>query len=313
MEKFETYPLISVVIPTYNRVQLLLKAIGSVLSQSYSNIEVIIVDDGSTDWTKRAILSIEDPRLIYHEIPHSGHIGKVRNAGAAIAKGEWLAFLDSDDMWTPRKLEWQMESIRDSGKRWCYGKFELMDEHGKTIPPKVGVYKPASGWVAEQLLTNEVAVVICTLLLEKKLFDEISGFSTDNRLAFRGDYEFALRLALKEQAVALPNTLVRVLEHEGRSTRSLEYAYENSLVPYSIFLEEQHDDKLKRIARKRRAWLLSEAAVNRSARGNLRMAFTQLSGSIRYDGWRHWFSALYRSVKAMVTGKKQLVNPTPTN
>ena len=236
----EINPLITVVIPTYNRASLVLKAIGSVLNQTYTNLELVIADDGSTDRTKQTILSLEDPRIKYIELPHTGKIGKVRNAGVAAGKGEWVAFLDSDDEWKSRKLELQIEKIKQTGKRWCYGKFELMDEAGNTVPAKTGIYRPVSGWVAEKLLTNEVAVVICTLLVERKLFDETGGFNTDDRLAYRDDYEFAIRLSLKEEAAALPEVLVRVLEHAGRGTNSIEHAHERSIAPYTVFLEQNH-------------------------------------------------------------------------
>ncbi len=280
------------------------------LSQTYSNLELIIADDGSTDWTKKAVLSLEDPRIRYLELPHTGNTGKVRNAGAAEGKGEWIAFLDSDDIWVPRKLELQIQKIKETGKRWCYGKFELMDETGMTIPPKAGAYRPVSGWVAEQLLTNEVAVVICTLLVERKLFEETGGFNADERMAYRDDYEFAIRLAMKEEAVALPEVLVHVLEHPGRVTHSILHSHEKSMMPYAFFLQQNHDQKLMKIAKRRQAWLLSEAAVTRSATGDRRVAWNQLVKAAGDDNWRHWLSAVYRSFKASFSGRKHLPKTT---
>ncbi|HEV7782240.1 MAG TPA: glycosyltransferase, partial [Chitinophagaceae bacterium] len=213
MEKVESYPLITVVIPTYNRASLIKKAIGSVLVQTHTNLELIIADDGSADDTKEVVSSVNDPRIKWIGLPHTGHIGKVRNAGALAGKGEWIAFLDSDDEWLPGKLQCQVEALRTTGHRWCYTNFELMNEKGITVVPKAGSYHPHSGRITGKLLTNEATVVVCTLLVEKKLFDSAGGFSTDERLAWRGDYEFALRLSLKEEVTALPGILVRILEH----------------------------------------------------------------------------------------------------
>ena len=85
-------------IPTYNRIALLQKAILSVIGQTYDNWELIVVDDGSTDDTARVIRSMEDPRITIIEVPHCGHIGNLRNTGAWAGRGMWIAFLDSDDV-----------------------------------------------------------------------------------------------------------------------------------------------------------------------------------------------------------------------
>jgi glycosyltransferase involved in cell wall biosynthesis len=281
-----------------------LKAIESVLSQTYPHIELIVADDGSTDKTREAILSLTDPRIKYLELPHTGHIGKVRNAGVAAGKGEWIAFLDSDDTWLSQKLELQLKKLKESGRRWCYGGFELVNEAGATLPPRAGRYKPVSGSITTALLTNEASVIICTILADRKLFEETGGFNTNERLAYRGDYEFALRLSKKAEAVALPDVLVKVLEHPGRVTHSLADAHERSVVPYDIFLEEETDAGLRKIAKRRRAFLLSEAAVQRAAGGQYAVACRQLGRSIGTDHWRHWCSALYRSFRNSIQKRK---------
>src|ERR1700750_1510306 len=101
-------PLVTVVIPTYNRLTLVQQAIASVIAQTYSNWELIIVDDGSDDGTREDIISMNDPRIKLLTKPHVGNIAFLRNAGVDEGSGEWLAFLDSDDLWLPRKLETQL-------------------------------------------------------------------------------------------------------------------------------------------------------------------------------------------------------------
>ena len=108
------HPLISVVIPTYNRVTLLQKSVSSIVAQSYSNWELVVVDDGSTDGTADFIRGMGDPRISVLEMPHSGHIGGLRNIGVQAGSGEWIAFLDSDDVWMPNKLELQLEALAKS-------------------------------------------------------------------------------------------------------------------------------------------------------------------------------------------------------
>lgn len=281
------------------------KAISSVLSQTYQRFEIIIADDGSTDDTPQMIGKLNDDRILHLPLPHTGHIGKIRNAGATAGKGEWIAFLDSDDQWFTGKLEVQINAVRQSGKRWSYTNFDLMDENGEKIAPKAGSFQPLSGWITRQLLTNEATVVVCTLLVERKLFETIGGFSTDERLAYRGDYELALRLSVHAEALALPDSWVNVLEHPGRSTHGLADAHERSAVPYVLFLEQNREKRWRRIAKRRKAYLLAEAAVNRSAFGDHSIAFRHLGRSFSNDNWRHWFSATWRTVKELVNSDRQ--------
>ena len=93
-------PFVSVVIPTYNHAKFLGKALESVIYQTYRNWEVIVIDNKSTDGTRQVIENYKDPRIQYFKISNDGIIAKSRNLGINVAKGEWIAFLDSDDWWT---------------------------------------------------------------------------------------------------------------------------------------------------------------------------------------------------------------------
>ena len=105
-------PLISIVIPTYNRADLIPKAIQSVLDQTYQNWELIIVDNYSDDGTKEVIDSFRDSRISMLLIPRTGSVAASRNLGVLHSKGEWIAFLDSDDWWFPAKLSSVCEVIQ---------------------------------------------------------------------------------------------------------------------------------------------------------------------------------------------------------
>ena len=127
-------PLVSVIIPTYNRKHLLKEALGSVFSQTYKNLQVIVVDDGSTDNTQDIISDFKDKRITYIKQGHRG-ASSARNKGIENAKGEYTAFLDSDDRWLPTKIEKQMDVFKNSkvnpGVVYCG--IEYMDENGKKI------------------------------------------------------------------------------------------------------------------------------------------------------------------------------------
>ncbi|CAM8378421.1 COG1216 Predicted glycosyltransferases [Candidatus Methylopumilus universalis] len=105
---------VSIIIPTYNHAKYLSKAINSVLAQSYLNWEMIIVDNYSTDNTENIVKKIFDRRITYIKVNNNGVIALSRNAGIQIAKGEWIAFLDSDDWWTPDKLKVCMNLASES-------------------------------------------------------------------------------------------------------------------------------------------------------------------------------------------------------
>ncbi|MBF0482621.1 MAG: glycosyltransferase family 2 protein [Desulfovibrionaceae bacterium] len=104
-------PLVSVIIPTYNRAQLLREAISSVLAQTCQDFEILVADDGSSDNTGQAVAAIADPRIVYIPLARSGRPAVPRNAAMARARGRYLAFLDSDDLWLPGKLALQTQAM----------------------------------------------------------------------------------------------------------------------------------------------------------------------------------------------------------
>jgi len=106
------FPKVSVIIPTYNRANFVTKAIDSVLAQAFNDYEIIVIDDGSTDNTREVLKPYRDKIQYIHQ-KNSG-VSAARNAGIKIAKGEWIAFLDSDDEWMPEYLSWQMEQARQN-------------------------------------------------------------------------------------------------------------------------------------------------------------------------------------------------------
>ncbi len=110
MNSIEGHPAVSVIIPTYNRARYVTEAIESVLAQTFTDYEILVIDDGSTDSTK-ALLQPYLSKIIYIHQENRG-VSAARNKGLKAAKGEWIAFLDSDDIWLPKKLEIQFEDIQ---------------------------------------------------------------------------------------------------------------------------------------------------------------------------------------------------------
>src|SRR5688572_27381504 len=112
MAEQNTYPKVSIIMPTYNRAHLIMETIESVLDQSYNNWELIIVDDGSEDNTEDLIAQIKDDRIQFHKAGRTGMVSKIKNAAIRKASADLIAFLDSDDLWERTKLEKQVAAMQ---------------------------------------------------------------------------------------------------------------------------------------------------------------------------------------------------------
>ncbi len=291
-------PLITIVIPTYKRLPLVRQAIASVLAQTYDNWELIVVDDGSGDDTVKIIRSIPDSRIRVLELAHCGNIAVLRNTGVKAGSGKWLAFLDSDDIWVPQKLEIQLRTLQD-GLRWGYGGFELMNEKMQPIPNKDGKYRALSGWIVKEVLTCVASVNLGTLIVERSLFNEVGCFDTDSRLICREDYEFVLRLALHAQTVATWELLARIREHTGRTTSEFDNGNERTAFVYGHFMLTQHDAALVKIARRCQAYEFTEIAKKFFQRKKYLLATRLLAKALIHgDKWRHILSAIRRGFGA---------------
>jgi glycosyltransferase involved in cell wall biosynthesis len=297
---FSENPLITVVIPTYNRSLLVSEAIASVLAQTYTNWELIVADDGSQDDTVKNILAMTDPRIRVLALPHSGNVATVRNAGARAGSGAWIAFLDSDDLWIPQKLEIQLDLLKKEGKRWIYGGYEMMNDAGQAAPFRAGTFTPFSGWIVKELLTTEASVNMGTLMVERTLFNEIRGFDTEPLLNYREDYDLALRLALRADVIASPERLMRIREHKGRGGNSDDGGNARTAYAYLHFIKAhaggtQPEKELTRIARRQFAYHLTESAVISIRKGSYLQAAGEWGRALMNgDRWRHLLSGLRR-------------------
>ncbi len=275
-------PLVTIVIPTYNRLPLVQQAIASVVAQTYANWELIIADDGSDDRTSETIIGMNDSRIRVVELAHSGNIAALRNMAVSKGKGEWLAFLDSDDIWMPRKLEIQLFSLLKEKKRWGYGGYELMNNEMQIIPAKAGKYRPISGWIIKDVLTTEASVNIGTLMVERTLFEEVGGFNNCTELLYREDYELVLRLSLQSEALAVSELLMRVREHAGRATNAFGYGHDRTVAVYEYFIRTDPEKRLAKIAKRRLASELAESATIRIRKREYLKAIKRLGKALVY-------------------------------
>lgn len=184
-----TLPIVSVIIPTYNRWPLVREAIESVLAQSYRLFELIVIDDGSTDGTAQKLAGF-GTKLRLIERPQRG-VSAARNRGAKAARGRYLAFLDSDDLWLPKKLAVQTAFMEDHAEFEICQTDEIWVRGGLRVNPKAKHRKP-SGDIFRRSL--ELCLVSpSAVMMTRELFDRSGGF--DENLPVCEDYDLWLRIA----------------------------------------------------------------------------------------------------------------------
>jgi glycosyltransferase involved in cell wall biosynthesis len=276
-------PLVSVVMPTWNRLPFVEEAARSVIAQTYRRWELVVIDDGSDDGTAERLNGLNDSRIKVLSSPHVGHIGQLRNRGVAAASGELIAFLDSDDVWMPRKLEVQLRAIRESGAGWCYSSFEMMDANGRPIPlPSDKIHLP-SGDIVREMLTFWASVKTPTVVVKRDVFEAAGRFSQSPRLRVGEDYELYMRFALRSPAIAVAERLARIREHQGRTTAMGHHdPYELKQLIYEVFLASCTDTKYTRLARRLLARNLADAGAHRLSAGKLKLAAMLLGQSARH-------------------------------
>ncbi len=196
-------PRVSVVIPTHDRKEILPRALDSVINQTFSDWELIVVDDGSTDDTDKMILR-DYPAVRYCRQENAG-VSNARNSGVAMASGEWIAFLDSDDAWLPEKLDRQLSGLVVEPELRLSHTDEIWIRNGRRVnQPKE--YAKSGGDIYRRCLP---LCCICpsSVLIRKDLFEEVGGF--DEAFPACEDYDLWLRITAREPVHYLEQALVR--------------------------------------------------------------------------------------------------------
>ena len=197
-------PLVSVIIPVFNRRKLLFRALDSVLAQTYRDYEVIVVDDGSTDNLSADKTKLENLGVRYFLTDNKG-VAAARNFGVSQARGDWIAFLDSDDEWLPSKLECQLNALSNSPKfNICHSE-EIWVRNGRFVNACKHHAKASGDCFARSL--ELCCISPSSVLLRKSLFEELGAF--DERLKACEDYDLWLRLSAREEVLLLDEPLVR--------------------------------------------------------------------------------------------------------
>lgn len=184
-------PAVSVVIPTYNHAQFIRAAIQSVLDQTLADWEAIIVNNYSEDNTVEIVASFNDSRIRLVNFHNYGIIAASRNHGIALAQGEYVAFLDSDDTWRPEKLEHCQEKLSKSNDVVCHGEVWVKAGH----PPRKVFYGPQRRTNYLSLLYDGNCLSTSAIVVRKTALNKVGGFSEDVSMVTAEDYELWLKLA----------------------------------------------------------------------------------------------------------------------
>jgi glycosyltransferase involved in cell wall biosynthesis len=205
-------PTVSVVIPAYNYARYLPAAIESALAQTHPPLEVIVVDDGSTDDTPRVLAAFSDRIRALRQTNQGA--GAARNTGIAAARGDYLAFLDSDDLWRRDKLELQLARFaRDPGLGLVHCGVETIDEEGRTTGY---LLEGREGWMAMEMLRLDREVIQVpgsNVMVPRGVAEEVGGF--DARLPPSEDWDFAYRVAVRHRIGYVAEPLLRYRLHGG--------------------------------------------------------------------------------------------------
>ena len=195
--------LVSVIIPTYNRKGYLQQAINSVLLQSHQEVEIIVVDDGSSPEQRLQKSRIAHEEIKYFYRPHHG-VASARNFGVSMSKGDYIAFLDSDDLWERRKLEKQLEFLKNNPEyKVCYTN-ERWVRNGEYLN-QMKKHKKYHGWIFDKCLP--LCIISCSsILMERHIFFELGGF--DESLPVCEDYDLWLRMSLRYPIAFIDEQLV---------------------------------------------------------------------------------------------------------
>lgn len=209
-------PRVSVVIPTHNRASYLIKAINSVFAQTYTDYEIVVVDDGSADNTKGALSELIDAKKIRYVHQEASGVSVARNHGVELARGELIAFLDSDDLFLPTKLDKQVALFsRQPELGFVHCSFAKFDDAGHAL----GVRDTSKfqGWVYPQMLLEwSTLMAMPCMLMRKEAFVNAGGF--DESMHWAEDLDLWRRIARLYPIGAVPEVLVWVRVHPASAT-----------------------------------------------------------------------------------------------
>lgn len=245
--------MVSVITITYNRAHLIGETIQSVLAQTYTDIEYIIVDDGSEDSTRQVVSGFNDERIKYHQLPRNGNLNQVRNYGLSQATGTYIAFVDSDDLWHPDKLQLQVKLMKENAnlgftftEAQIFNKEKIIFKNIYNVKYK-GDY--SSGFFIPLVTDVQFFIFPSTIMILKECL-QTTGLLDENLMC--ADKDLYAQLALNFEGRLLPEVLVRMRRHDSNISNHTDYHTQKILEDEIITLNKFHKEGSlnKRLLRK---------------------------------------------------------------
>ena len=249
---------VSVIIPTYNHCDYVLQTLESVFAQSFSDYEVIVVNDGSPDNTSHVLAPlVQQGRIRYIEQTNAGQAA-ARNKGLAQATGEFIAFLDDDDLWPPDKLQWQVQALQNNPDLvFVSGIVQYINEKGEFEYKQKPPTKPVT---FETLFKGNPFVSPGQILIRATALRASGGLNED--LWGTDDYDLWLRLAMRGKVAFMPQVGLHYRLHATNASKNTEKMYANTLSIIDTYLEQAPPAKRAALSRDFHRWLYISIGVN---------------------------------------------------
>lgn len=235
-------PLVSVVIPNYNYGRFLSETIDSVLTQTYPNMEIIVVDDGSTDDSLEILAAYKEKGITVIQQTNRG-VGAARNIGAAKSKGEFIAFLDADDIWLPTKIERQLKIFTGEIGLVTCGMREFDSSSNETL---AYLMSKKTDWNVQEILLLDYPVVSgSAIVVRRSTFEASGGFDERKEMHPSEDWEFFYRMARLAKVVFLPEILVSYRNHGNNGHLNVPRYERSMLIAYDKIFKDTDESTLK--------------------------------------------------------------------
>jgi len=250
--------LVSVIVTTWNREDLLRETVSSILAQTYQNIELIIVDNESPDGTESYVRGIDDSRVRYFRHANGGNISVNRNYGAGLARGRWIAFCDDDDLWEPEKLEIQVAFMEEHPEVGIVGTnavlFTEQGPYGRFI-----THRDEGEVTVRDLLRGWPDFPMSSVLLCRSVVEVVGSFNEDPAVCCAEDYEYWIRAAKQTSLYFINRDLIRYRVHGAaassrdlRKTVALQGVMFAGLHDSGVLTDEEHETVRRSLSRSRR-------------------------------------------------------------
>jgi teichuronic acid biosynthesis glycosyltransferase TuaG len=252
-------PLVSIVIPTYNHAPMLQRALATVVEQTYQNWNAIVVNNFSTDNTLEVVAAFNDPRIQCVNFRNNGVIGASRNEGIALATGNYVAFLDSDDTWFPTKLEKCVEILESGSDLVCHAEYWI-DESGKS---RLVAYGPSEAATHHNLIYKGNRISTSATVVRTALLKEVHGFDVSPELISTEDYDLWIRLAARSDKFAfISEPLGEYHRHDNNVSANIEKHLAAELALLAKYFST--NTKFKNLIARRRRKALAYYGAGRS-------------------------------------------------